>query len=287
VKELEPRVELTEPVHGHLIGAVVDEVRDLHKGFRNWLRLCINIAVGRIRKRPPALTMKVRCGPTLATPGGDRSWRTVAEIFGRDCYRLAKVGLPPAPVVVDIGANIGSFSLAVLNLFPVAEVAAFEASPAALLALQRNILANRASDRVRVHHVAVTGSSEPSSVWLNEHVGDLCTSSLLESEDAGLESARVEVPARSLSAILASYPHGVDLLKMDVEGAEYDIIAGTPSHLLARVRCAVIEYHDVPGHHVDELAARLDEAGLAFERQEHSALPNQGLAWWVRKGENW
>jgi len=287
MNELTPRVETIEPAHEHLLGSVTDEVRGLRKGFGNWPGLCGAIAVGRMRGRPPALTMRVRRGPTLATPGGDRSWWTAVEIFGRDCYQLAGAGLPPAPVVVDIGANIGGFSLAVLHLRPRAQIAAFEASPAALVALQRNIAANGADERVAVHHAAVTGPTEPGTVWLNEHVGDLCTSSLLESGHAGRQSThRVEVSARPLSTILASYPAGVDLLKMDVEGAEYDIVAATPPPLFARVRRMVVEYHDVPEHHVNELATHLHEAGLLWERQEHSALPNQGLAWWAQADGN-
>jgi len=281
MRGLSPRVETTEPVREQVLGSVVDEIRSLRKGFANWPALCGAIAIGRMRGRPPALTMEVRRGPTLSTPGGDRSWRTAVEIFGRDCYRLARADLPPAPVVVDIGANIGGFSLAVLHARPQASIAAFEASPAALVALQRNIEANGAGGRVSVHHAAVTGPSEPDAVWLNEHVGDLCTSSLLEPNDGdGPSTHRVEVPARPLSAILASYPHGVDLLKIDVEGAEYEIIEATPPELFAKVRHMVVEYHDVPGRRVGDLAAHLHDGGMVWERQEHSALPNQGLSWW-------
>lgn len=280
---LRPRVETTEPVREHLLGSVVDEVCSLRRGFWNWPGLCGAIAVGRMRGRQRTLSMEVRHGPTLSTPGGDRSWWTAVEIFGRDCYQLARIDLPYAPVVVDIGANIGGFSLAVLNIRPCAHIAAFEASPGVLGALQRNIEANGARGRVSVHHAAVTGPSESDTVWLNEHVGDLCTSSLLEPSDGdGQPRHRVEVPARPLSVILASYPHGIDLLKMDVEGAEYGIVEATPPELLGKVRSMVVEYHDVPGHCVGELAAHLHEAGLVWERQVHSALPNQGLCWWVQ-----
>lgn len=93
---------------------------------------------------------------------------------------------------------------------------------------------------------------------------------------------RVEVPAVALSAILSIYPGDVDLLKMDVEGAQYRIIAATPIPLLAKVRRMVVEYHDVPGHDVRELAEWLQAAGFEWERQEHSGLPRQGLAWWMQ-----
>ena len=277
-----PRLETIERRTGKL-QSMVDEAVSVRRAFGNWLPLLAAIARGRALGRPPALNMRVRNGPRIHTPGGDRSWRTAVECFGRDCYRLAAADLPPAPVVVDIGGNIGGFTLALLAVRPQAQVAAYEPSPAALAVLRTNIAANDAQDRVMVHHVAVTGPPEPDTVWLNEQVGDLCTSSLIDQGEAvGESTPRVEVPALPLSAILSSYRCDIDLLKMDVEGAEYGIIAATPVELLAKVRRMVVEYHNIPGHHVRELARHLHRAGLTWERQEHSALSGQGLAWWAR-----
>jgi FkbM family methyltransferase len=263
--------------------SVLDEVVSVHRAFGNWLPLLGSIALGRAKGRPPALRMRVRRGPTLHAPGGDRSWWTAVECFGRDCYGLTTVDLPLAPAVVDIGANIGAFALAVLTARPQAQIAAYEPSPAALAMLRTNVAANDARAHVTVHHGAVTGPTQPDTVWLNEQVGDLCTSSVLDQGDAvGASTRRVEVPAIPLTAILSSYPHDIDLLKLDVEGAEYGIVEETPVELLAKVRHMVVEYHDVPGRDVRELANRLRTAGLVWERQEHSVLPGQGLAWWAR-----
>lgn len=281
-----PRFETTEQRTGAL-RSVVDEAVSVHRAFGNWLPLLSAIAVGRALGRPPALRMQVRHGPTIHTPGGDRSWRTAVECFGRDCYRLATADLPLAPTVLDIGANIGGFALAVLASHPQAQVDAYEPSPAALAALRTNITANDAQAHVTVHNSAVTGPSKPDTVWLNEQVGDLCTSSVLDQGNTvGVSANRVEVPALPLSAILSSYAGDIDLVKMDVEGAEYGIVGETPVELLAKVRRMVVEYHRVPGRHVHELAARLQAAGLVWERQEHSALPGQGLAWWARPAED-
>lgn len=281
-----PRFETTEQ-RTSTLRSVLDEAVSVHRAFGNWLPLLGAIALGRVRGRPPTLRMSVRHGPTIHTPSGDRSWWTAVECFGRDCYRLSTVDLPPAPAVVDLGANIGGFALAVLAVRPQAQVAAYEPSPAALAALRTNIAVNNAQARVAVHHGAVTGPSEPDTVWLNEQVGDLCTSSVLDQGDAvGVSAHRVEVPALPLSAILSSYPSDIDLLKMDVEGAEYGIVEETPVGLLAKVRRMVVEYHDVPGRNVRELAHHLHAAGLVWERQEHSALPGQGLAWWARPAED-
>lgn len=282
VGEATPRLETTEQRAG-TVRSVVAEAVSVHRAFGNWLPLLSAIAAGRALGRPPALRMRVRHGPTIQTPGGDRSWRTAVECFGHDCYRLATADLPPAPTVLDIGANIGGFALAVLAARPQAQVDAYEPSPAALAALRANIAANDAQAHVTVHHSAVTGPSEPDTVWLNEPVGDLCTSSVLDQGDtAGVSAHRVEVPALPLSAILSSSAGDIDLVKMDVEGAEYGIVEETPVELLSKVRRMVVEYHRVPGRHVRELAARFQAAGLVWERQEHSALPGQGLAWWAR-----
>lgn len=277
-----PRIETTEPIHRHLLSSLLAEALAVRRGFENWLPLLAAIDVGRLRGRPGALCMQVRHGPTLRTPEGDRSWRTAVECFGLECYRLAEAQLPPAPVVVDIGANIGCFALALLGIRPQAQVAAYDASPSAIAALTSNIAANHAQSQVAVHHGAVTGPAEPRTVWLNEHVGDLCTSSLLDRGAARESMHRVEVPALALSTILSAYPGDVDLLKMDVEGAEYGIIEATPIPLLAKVRRMVIEYHDVPGHDVQDLAECLQAAGFEWERLEHSGIPRQGLAWWMQ-----
>jgi FkbM family methyltransferase len=279
-----PLVETSERASTDLFREVLREVRELRRGFENWLALTLAIAISRLEGRPAALQMRARRGPILQTPSGDRSWWTAVECFGRDCYRLQEQGLPPAPTVVDIGANIGSFTLAVLALRPRAHVTAYEASPAAIRTLTANLAANGVASRVQVEHRAVTGRAEVDTVWLSEHEGDLCTSSIVGlGRDTFTTSARIEVPSTSLSAVLASHPDGIDLLKMDVEGAEFEIVKATPAEQLASVARVVIEYHDVPGHRVEELAERLGAAGLVWERQEHSNRAGQGLAWWVRE----
>lgn len=277
------RSEIHEPVHKLLLGSMVDEARAARGGFTNWLPMLAAIGLGRLRNRPPALHMQVRNGPTLHTPAGDRSWRTAVECFGRDCYHLRETVLPPSPTVVDIGANIGAFALAVLAVRPHAQIAAFDASPAAVTALRANLAFNGVEDRVTVVHAAVTGKAGPGAVWLNEHVGDLCTSTVLDQAlPANRRTHRVEVPAMPLSAILSSYAGGVDLVKIDVEGAEYDIIEATPVDLLAKVSRLVVEYHQVSDHGAGDLAIHLQSAGFTWQYQQHSALPRQGLAEWSR-----
>ena len=278
-----PLAEYWEPAHRHLFGAVVAECVHLRRGFANWPSLSAAIAVGRLRGQPQALRMRTRSGPTLQTPVGDRSWWTAVECFGRDCYRLAMLDLPPSPVVLDIGANIGAFTLAVVARWPQAQVTAIDASPAAVEALAANVARQAASNQVAVRHAAVVGAGNGTTALLHEHPDDLCTSSLLDHMTTG-QVRQVEVPAIELSSVLSPHPATVDLLKIDVEGAEYEIVGTAPVELLTTVNRVLVEYHAVPGHDVAELAWQLAAAGLVWEWQEHSALPGQGLACWARPG---
>lgn len=279
--ENDPLIEECEVAH-HFVGSLLSEAMSIRRAFENWLPILVAVAAGRLRGRPPALEMRVPEGPTLRVPEGDRSWWTAVECFGFDCYRLGATELPPAPVVVDIGANLGAFTLALLAHRPHAQVDAYDASPTAVAVLASNIAANNVGNQVTVHHSAVTGADGLGTVWLNEHVGDLCTSSVLDSQNLTRPSRRVQVPAVSLSAILSAYQGDVSLIKIDVEGAEYEIVEETPIELLGKVQRMVIEYHDVPGHDVQELARRLAAAGMTWKRQVHSAIPRQGMAWWAK-----
>src|ERR1019366_45957 len=60
------------------------------------------------------------------------------EIFDDDCYLRHGIELAGTPNVIDIGANIGLFSLFVRGRCPGASVYAFEPSPVAYRALKAN-----------------------------------------------------------------------------------------------------------------------------------------------------
>lgn len=283
---VEAPIEEWEPVHRHLLGAVSAECLAMRSGFRNWPSLLGAIALGRLRGQPPALQMQARGGPIIHTVAGDRSWWTVVEVFGRDCYRLASTRLPSKPLVVDIGANIGAFTLGVLARWPEACVWAVEASPRAVGQLVANLGWGSTAARVTVRHAAVVGARQGPTVLLDEHAGDLCTSTLRDVSEARASDQVVDVPAVTLAELLGSVlqpgVERVDLCKVDVEGAEYEIVLGTPLKLLGRIDRLVLEYHAVPGRDVADIARHLHAAGLRWQWHEHCARPGHGLAGWIR-----
>jgi FkbM family methyltransferase len=276
-------VETWESPHRHWVTAVLGEAVGVYRGFENWLPVSWSLLVGRLRNRPPALRLHARSGPVLETLAGDRSWWTCIEVFGRDCYHLDSLGLPMAPTVVDIGANLGAFTLAVRAARPQAHIISFEPGPTAFRMLVHNVRRNQSpAGTTALHQMAVTGSGAGSTVRLAERFGDLCTSSILGDASGEPPGNTIEVPSRSLADVLSGCPNGVDLVKIDVEGAEYDMICTTTPAVLRATRQLVVEYHPVAGRKFDELAHHLRDAGFLLSRRDRSSLPGQGLGWWVR-----
>jgi len=87
--------------------------------------------------------------------------------------------------------------------------------------------------------------------------------------DSG-QKDRIRVSAVTIPEIFAE--NGLercDLLKMDCEGAEYDIIYNCPSEVLGRIERIAMEVHGGPGagQNIDALEVFLRESGFATRRR--------------------
>ena len=252
----------------------VRRVRQTLAGFDNGAQVLVAYARGRLTGRPEEVVFRTN-GMSIVCPNVAGARVPVYEIQVEDTYRLAwfTAGFDAAPVVVDIGAHIGTFSLALTSMFPDAEVAAFEPAPTTFAFLQRNLAANKCT-RVHAHQLAV--SDHGGTIDFTDNGAGSVLNGI--TNPGGTSTT---VGAVSLSDALAQAGPTVDLLKFDAEGAEYDAVLGTPVDALARVRRAVIEYHDVPGHSWVELREHLSAAGLEVVAQEE-VTNRLGVAWLAR-----
>jgi|GEM_PF-5041258 len=165
------------------------------------------------------------------------------QVFLFDEYEVGRLRLPAAPVVCDVGANVGFFSWRVAALRPAATVLAFEPASANVVRLRRVFelagiggeVSPRACGRSAGHAVlylrnSVTHSLDP--LW---HT-DL---------DAGSGSEDVELTTLDAECDRHGFGH-LDLLKIDTEGAEVDVLAGAAA-ILPHTRHVVLEYHSLAG----------------------------------------
>ena len=155
--------------------------------------------------------------------------------------------------VADLGANVGVFS--VLAASRGARVTAVEPSAETFAWLERNA----APFGVECRRAAVVGRApESGEVDLARDArGDTANHLAgLRPDDADAQGERV--PAVAFSELLAE---GYDLVKLDVEGAEFELLAGTPLAALSGLRRLVVEVHRAAGEPA-ALGERLAAAGL-------------------------
>lgn len=155
-------------------------------------------------------------------------------------YRLLKPAVPPplvgalckpGDVFVDVGANVGSWTLAAARAVgPQGLVIAVEPVPHMADALRRSARANRLAN-VRVAEVALAeaGGTRPFSV---EHGNSGGSRLGLMDNDAEREFSAITVRTAPLDEVARE--HGLsrlDVVKIDVEGFESDVLAGAGGSL--------------------------------------------------------
>lgn len=214
-------------------------------------------------------TLAFREGPVFRVRDGLSAVHTFCEIFLEDHY--PKRFLKTASVVVDVGANIGLFSYyARLHASSGARVLALEADPATFALLTENVrelgvdcFANAAAS----FEGAIDFFSSPISGW---------SSSFPVMGAAG--GQKVTVPTVILSRLLTNAGiRSIDFLKIDVEGAEYDILLGDTELLRFDIKCLVVEVDRSPRdtrYEFPFLLHRLrDKFSTVLERKPHSGFP--------------
>ena len=159
--------------------------------------------------------------------------------------------------ILDLGANIGAFSLFASREAPRAQIYAFEPFPRTLEQLRGNLARNGLESRVTLYACAVTGAG--GSRHMDLQSGPDQSRGLLEpGSDRGLP-----VQTTTLSQILVENAlTDVDLMKIDVEGSEHEVLCSTSSDMLRRIRRIAMEYH--PKQPREPLFSHLRRAGFAL-----------------------
>ncbi len=160
------------------------------------------------------------------------------EIFVLGEYHYAGKDYNPA-VIYDCGANIGMTMLFFKIMYPEAKVVSFEPNPSAFYYLKKNIDHNRFKN-VFAHQVALSDSNGELDLYFDDDT--LVTGSLDQERERFGKS--VKVKAAKLSDFYAQESK-IDLLKMDVEGAEHFIMQElVKSNMLLKPERYLIEYHN-------------------------------------------
>jgi len=141
--------------------------------------------------------------------------------------------------VVDIGAALGDFTIFAARCTPHGRVFAYEPAPGSVALLERNLALNRVSNvQVFPYAVSAYAGTLTLDVSGNEAV------QYRTAGDASTNGPRVTVQSVPLADALAMLPRGVcDFLKIDCEGAEYDILLNLDDTVMWKIKRICLEYH--------------------------------------------
>jgi len=206
--------------------------------------------------------------------GGSRIEQTLPSDISRcafvtGCYEpnemslLSKL-LNTGDTVVDIGANEGLYSLYASTIVgPAGRVVAVEPSPREVDRLRRNISLSRFGN-INVHELAITDVEGAAELHLTDprHAGQNTLGEPVYEETRVVQT--VEVRTRTLDSFVESEAlDRLDLLKIDVEGAEMSVLRGGESTLNRLRPVVLLELQDSTlrrqGSSASELTAHLGE----------------------------
>jgi FkbM family methyltransferase len=140
-----------------------------------------------------------------------------------------------ARIILDVGANTGLYSLAALSLNPRCQVVAWEPFRGNYERLQANIEANGFADRCTLRLEAA--ASQSGTLRLSTHENWAMHSAVFERG-----GPVTQVAATSIDEVVPSRAP-VDLVKIDVEGFEYDVLKGALRVLQEARPVLLIELH--------------------------------------------
>ncbi len=163
---------------------------------------------------------------------------------------------------VDVGANIGSYSLRIANDYKNkgVKVIAIEAHPENFKALDKNVRCNNFTN-VKIINKAVCDHKGIVTLYERSHDGSRAGSDMYSLFNTYLHSSNFVLPhgkklqleCDTLDSILAD--HKVDAMKIDIEGAEVLALKGA-TNILKHLRKIIVEIHGDNFHKVHEILKR-------------------------------
>jgi FkbM family methyltransferase len=249
----------------------MSSLRTLLSRVRNWPVLfweLLGLPIGR-----PYL-MRLRDGAVFQVRNFMDAWIVKEVYLDRDYERYGTM-LQPGWKVIDIGACLGGFAVFAARRAPGIQVHAFESAPESFRLLRQNLELNGVTN-VAIHQSAVAASSGPLTLYTFAGHAEQNSMNPLR---ARADAQAVTVEAQTLTDIFEQLAiDHCDFLKIDCEGAEFDMLLNAPPELFQRIGHICMEYHDgvTAFSHVD-LLRHFERIGLRARRFPSPVLPNEGF----------
>lgn len=182
------------------------------------------------------------------------------EVFTQDTYYFETD--TPTPRIIDAGAYVGLSTLYFKKLYPQAIITAIEPNPVSFKLLEKNIHENFLYD-VTTINAALADFSKDNVPFYTDETGEWqSTSSFLYGAWNNQQtSKKLLVKTMTLSSLLTEK---IDLLKLDIEGAEMQVLQEAHEQLQL-VKRIILEFHPHPDQSIVKLVEFLERAGFIIE----------------------
>lgn len=162
--------------------------------------------------------------------------------------------------ILDIGAHIGVFSLYSYVLCPKSYVLALEPEPNNFELLKDNLELNGCKNVKAIQVALIAGNEKTANLYLSKNTHNHSTNKPIN------QSTSITVPATNLERLMKEHKiKKIGLLKMDIEGAEFEIIQNMKHGTWSKIQYMMVEYHESNDHKRLELEALIRSHGFSVE----------------------
>ena len=210
------------------------------------------------------IQIALRNGVSIRAPSMEPLLEIFREVWVDRRYMPVGFRVPRGHAIIDIGAHVGTFTLCAAAENPEARVIALEPSALVCEFLRRNVAA-AGKTNVTILECACGGRSGEAMLYGR---GVEAMNSLYDVDSYGSSfCALTRVPVISLDDLFERLEvRNCGLLKLDCEGAEYDILLSASRSTLLKVTSISMEYHvGLNSHTPGELAGTLNSVGFRVE----------------------
>ncbi len=245
--------------------------------IHNWPKL---VWLRRGGRRP--VVLRLRSGLRVACRPRTEDWSLLHGMCRSGAYGAAFRYLAKRDrhgLVLDLGAHTGYFTLWCTAVSPGVQVLAYEPAPSNAAAFTANLDLNpRLAERIVLETIAVSGVDGTSRVSLPSH-GDARPAALGHAASVGKANRR----ETAFDTIVRRLAGPIELVKMDIGGAEFSVLDETPADLWERIPAIFMTIHEdqtrnMVGH---RLIRRFEALGYAASTDERGSL------WFERTGPRW
>jgi FkbM family methyltransferase len=194
-----------------------------------------------MKKSNEQMTLRMRNGYKMNIRPSNSEMSMIIEIWSEKDYTPKGFEIKPRDTVIDIGGNIGSFSIYAATQAKNGKIYSFEPFTENYNIFKSSIEINKIKN-IRLENRAIAAKGGKYKFYVFDE-GNSGTSSLYN--NSSKKGKEIKIDATTLPEVVKKNKiRKIDFMKIDCEGSEYEILFKLPKTILKDTEKMVIEYHD-------------------------------------------